>query len=96
VDTQARVVEMVVSVIEVVQNQAEFAGQAIVETAGVCVLRAVGQEQVGVQQELHEDVVLWQITGAVHLTMDTAVSFVMHVIIVGKTVHTVEILTEAV
>ena len=87
---------MVVSVIEAVQNQAKFVGQVTVETAGVCVLRAVGQEQVGVQQELHEDVVLWQITGAVHLTMDTAVSFVMHVIIVGRTVRTVEISTEAV
>ena len=93
---QARVVEMVVSVIEAVQNQEKFVGQAIVETAGVCVLKAVGQEQVGVQQELHEDVVLWQITGAEHLTTDIAVSFVMHVIIVGKTVHMVAILTEAV
>ena len=29
-------------------------------------------------------------------TMDTAVLFVMHVLIVGKTVHMVEILTEKV
>ena len=43
------------------------------ETAGVCVPHG-WSEQVGVQQELHEDVVLWQITGAVHSTMDTAVS----------------------
>ena len=95
-DTQVKVVEMVVFVIEAVQSQAKFVGQVTVEIAAVCVLKAVGQEQVGVQQELHEDVVLWQITGAEHLTTDIAVSFVMHVIIVGKTVHMVAILTEAV
>ena len=95
-DTQAKVVEMVVSVIEAVQNQAKFVGQVTVETAGVCVLRAAGQEQVGVQQELHVDVVSQQTIGAIQDIVAIVVLYVMHVITVGKTLHTVEISTEAV
>ena len=69
-DTQAKVVEMVVSVIEAVQNQAKFVGQVTVDQMAVCVLRAVGQEQVGVQQELHVDVVSQQTIGAIQDTVD--------------------------
>ena len=94
--TQEKVVEMVVSVIEAVQNQVKFAGQVIVDQAGVCVLKAVGQEQVGVQQELHVDVVFQQITGVIQDIAVTVVLYVMLVTTVGKIVHTVEISTVAV
>tara|TARA_B100001113_G_C20792501_1_gene484590 strand:- start:37 stop:327 length:291 start_codon:yes stop_codon:yes gene_type:complete len=96
VDTQVKVVEMVVFVIEAVQSQAKFVGQVTVEIAAVCVLKAVGQEQVGVQRELHVDVVSQQITGVIQDTTDIVVLYVMHVITVGKTLHMVEILTEVV
>ena len=95
-DTQVKVVEMVVFVIEAVQSQAKFVGQVTVEIAAVCVLKAVGQEQVGVQRELHVDVVSQQTIGAIQDIVDIVVLYVMHVITVGKTLHTVEISTEAV
>tara|TARA_B100001057_G_scaffold64039_1_gene57578 strand:+ start:19210 stop:19473 length:264 start_codon:yes stop_codon:yes gene_type:complete len=87
---------MVVSVIEAVQNQAKFVGQVTADQMAVCVLRAVGQEQVGVQQELHVDVVSQQTVGAIQDTVAIVVLYVMHVTTVGKTVHTAEISIEAV
>ena len=85
-----------VSVTEAVRNQAKFVGQVTAEETAVCVLKAVGQEQVGVQQELHVDVVSQQTIGAIQDIVDIVVLYVMHVITVGKTLHTVEISTEAV
>lgn len=70
VDTQVKVVETVVSVIEVAQSQVEFVGQETADQTAVCVPKVAGQEQVGVQQELHVDVVSQQTIGAIQDTVD--------------------------
>ena len=70
VDTQVKVVEMAVFVIEVVQSQVKFVGQVTADQMAVCVPKVAGQEQVGVQQELHVDVVSQQTIGAIQDIVD--------------------------
>ena len=93
VDTQVKVVETVAFVIEDVQNQAKYVGQATVAIAAVCVLKVVGVVLVGVQLVQHVGVVLPLTTGVKHNIQGIAVLFVMLVTIVGKTKHMVAQLT---
>ena len=93
VDTQVKVVETVAFVIEAVQNQAKYVGQATVAVAAVCVLKVVGVVLVGVQLVQHVGVVLPLITGVRHNIQDTVVLFVMLVTTVGKIRHMAVILT---
>jgi len=85
-----RVVEIIHFAIEDVQNLAGYVGKVTADQMAVCVLKAVGQEQVGVQLVQHVDAVLRQTHGVIHHTTVTAVLFVTDVQIVGVTRLTVE------
>ena len=89
-----RVVEIIHFATEDVQNRQEYVGKAIADQMVVCVLKAAGQEQVGVQLVQHVDAVLRQTHGVIHHTTVTAVLFVTDVQIVGVTRLTAEMLTE--
>ena len=69
---QVKVVETVAFVTEVVQSQEKFAGQETAEVLDVCVLKADGVAQVGVQQVQHVDVVSQQTTGVIQDITDIA------------------------
>ena len=93
-DTVVKVVVMQVHyVIEVVQNQAKYVGQATAAVPAVCVPKVAGVVLVGVQQVLHVDVVLRLIVGVIQHIQVIAELYVMLVIIVGKIMHTADSLT---
>lgn len=89
-----RVVEIIHFATEDVQKLVEYVGKAIADQMVVCVPKAAGQEQVGVQLVQHVDAVLRQIIGVIHHTTVTAVLFVTDVQTVGVTRLTAEMLTE--
>ena len=83
VDTQVRAVVTVLCVTEVVQKRLVYAGKAIAEAMAVCVQKAVGVVQVGVQLVQLVGAVLRQTTGAQLSITDTAVLFVTDVLTAG-------------
>jgi len=72
VDTQVKAAVTVVCVTEDVQKRQEFVGKVTAEATDVCVQKADGVVQVGVQLVQLVGVVLRQTTGVQHSITDTA------------------------